>query len=116
VKVFLVDDSTPARLTLGALLEDAGHEVIEADSLASARARLATAAPFDVALLDVRLGDGLGPELIPELRARLPKVLVVLLTGNATDVATGGADAVFEKAGDPEALIARLEALRAGRS
>ena len=37
MRVLLVDDSDSVRLTLGAILEDAGHVVVEASSLAAAR-------------------------------------------------------------------------------
>jgi DNA-binding response OmpR family regulator len=110
MRILLVDDSDMIRLTLGAVLEDAGHAVTEAESLRAARACIRKA-PFDLVLLDVHLGDGLGPSLIPELRAALPAATIALLTGAADP--PSGADLVLEKGSDPNAVLAEIE--RAGR-
>jgi two-component system OmpR family response regulator len=107
MRILLVDDSETIRVTVAALLEDAGHVVTEAESLAAARGCLGGAA-FDVVLLDVHLGDGLGPTLIPELRATHPAATIALLTGDAAAV-KGAADLVLSKATAPLALLARIE-------
>jgi DNA-binding response OmpR family regulator len=106
MRVLLVDDSDSVRLTLGAILEDAGHIVIEASTLASARRCLQDAC-FDLVVLDVHLGDGLGPSLIPEVRAALPGARIAVLTG--APAAVDGADAVFVKGDDPLQLLEQME-------
>jgi DNA-binding response OmpR family regulator len=106
MRILLVDDSDAVRLTLAAILEDAGHVVIDVDSLASARAAL-IGATFDLVLLDVHLGDGLGPSLIPEVRAALPAATVALLTGEPDPVE--GADIVLVKGEDPFLLLEQME-------
>ncbi|MDX2012051.1 MAG: LytTR family transcriptional regulator DNA-binding domain-containing protein [Myxococcaceae bacterium] len=65
VRVFLVDDERLARVALRQLLDEhGGVEVIgEADSVASARAKLRELSP-DVVFLDVQLGDGSGFEVL----------------------------------------------------
>jgi DNA-binding response OmpR family regulator len=108
MRVLLVDDSDSVRLTLAAILDDAGHVVIEADSLASAR-RCLHDATFELVLLDVHLGDGLGPSLIPEIRAAMPSASIAVLTGEPGQVA--GADAVFVKGDDPSRLVREIERL-----
>jgi DNA-binding response OmpR family regulator len=107
MRILLVDDSDSVRLTLGAILEDAGHVVVEAASLTAARRHLHE--PFDLVLLDVHLGDDLGPSLIPEVRAALPAAKIGLLTGAPERMA--GADAVFVKGDDPVRLLDQIERL-----
>lgn len=105
-RVLLVDDDDANRLTLGALLEDAGWEVLEAGSLADAR-RLLRGAPFAAAILDVHLGDGLGPTLIPELKKSSPSAALAVLSGSS-DETFAGSDLSFAKADDPNVLLDRI--------
>ncbi len=114
LRVLLVDDSEAVRFTMGAIMELAGHQVITASSLAEARARLGEAA-FDIAVVDVHLDDGLGSELIPEIRRRMPGAAIALLSGAAV-LGEVGADVVLEKGGDPETLVRRVEHLACGTS
>ena len=52
------------------MLRERGHDVVAADSLATARAEVAEAeAPFDLLLSDIELPDGDGLELMRELNA-----------------------------------------------
>jgi DNA-binding NtrC family response regulator len=107
VKLLIVDDHAAARLAMCALLEDAGHEAREAGSLREARAML-DAEPFDVVVVDLRLGDGHGSELVPEVRARSPATRVAILSGDPRAAQAGAADVVLEKGMDPGELLARL--------
>jgi len=109
--ILLVDDSDVVRMTLAALLEDDGHTVIEAASLAEARAQLD--ASFDVAVIDLNLSDGLGNALFADIRTRHPTAAIVLLTG--ADTPPPGADLVVEKGADPAQLGAQIEAAIARR-
>jgi DNA-binding NtrC family response regulator len=71
-KVLIVDDEEGIRAGLSTTLARAGHRTVAAASLAEARARLARPAedePFDCALVDIRLKDGSGLDLLRELRA-----------------------------------------------
>ena len=105
--ILFIDDNETLRLTMTALLEDAGHTVVEAESLAAARGCLGGA--FDLVLLDVHLGDGHGPSFIPELRATRPTATIALLTGDAEP--PGAADLVLVKGADPMALLDQIEQL-----
>lgn len=115
--ILLVDDAEAVRITYGALLEDDGHRVIEAASLAEARLRIADAAlEIDLVLVDLHLPDGLGTDLTPQVRSRRPAAPIVLLSG--ADHAGGDVDLVISKGSDPAGLAAALEAAiaqRAGR-
>ncbi len=79
------------------------------DGLAVARA-----GSFDVAIVDVKLPDASGVDLIPELRRASPLGEVVLITGFASmDAAIGalrsGAFAFIPKAFRPEELVSTIE-------
>ncbi|APU14164.1 MULTISPECIES: response regulator transcription factor [Actinoalloteichus] len=86
--VFLVDDHDVVRLGLARLLEDQDDlEVVgEASSVAEALVRIPAARP-DVAVLDVRLGDGNGVELCRELRSTMPELNCLMLTSYSDDEA-----------------------------
>src|SRR5215471_73989 len=83
MRVLIVDDQASARRVLSAIVAklDGGADIVEADSLASARVALA-AQPLDVALIDLRLGsdsrnrDGL--VLVEEIRARTSVVPIIV--------------------------------------
>jgi DNA-binding response OmpR family regulator len=109
----LVDDSELVRLTFGAVLEDAGFCVRNAESLAGARRVLAEGGDFDLVVLDLELGDGSGLDLVPEVRAVRPTAAIVLLTGTPLDTPPPGVDGVLRKADGPEQQLAAVAAARA---
>lgn len=81
-KIWIVDDQAATRAWLGQAVRSAFPEaaVAEAGSLASARKlRLDSGWP-DLALIDLRLPDGHGVELIAELHAARPHALGVVPT------------------------------------
>jgi DNA-binding response OmpR family regulator len=109
-RVLLLDDSDFYRTTLLILLEEHGHEVVEAGSLSEARTKMHDG-PYDLALLDVHLEDGAGPSLIPELREVQPGIRIVVATGD--EPASYPADLVLAKTMPTDQLLGRLEALLA---
>jgi DNA-binding response OmpR family regulator len=113
LRVLLVEDSESVRLTMEAVLELEGHVVASASSLVEAR-QLHSTGRFDLVLLDVHLGDGLGTELIPELRQLQPQAVVAILSGHIDDA--GGADLVLDKGQDPGELVRTLERAAAARA
>jgi DNA-binding NtrC family response regulator len=82
-RLLIVDDEEAFRRLTARELERSGYSIHTAGSLADARAALARGA-FHVVLLDVRLPDGSGLDLLPEIRESLPGTDVVLLTGYGT--------------------------------
>jgi two-component system, response regulator RegA len=109
MRILFVDDHEVMRLSLCALLEDLGHQVTEAASLAEARAHLAQGAAFEVALIDYTLRDGKGTELVPDIRRRIPAAKVVLLSGTAAwELGKVDADLLLEKGMDPEEMMTRI--------
>ena len=79
-RVLLVDDDTDSLEVARDILASAGHTVVTADTLASARAQIAADLP-DVLLLDLMLPDGNGLELLDEVvDSGLRRI--VLITGH----------------------------------
>jgi DNA-binding NtrC family response regulator len=113
--ILLVDDSDTIRMTLGALLEDNGHRVIEASTLAEARARLAEPSVFDAVVIDFHLGDELGSDLFSEIRAAHPRAALVLMSGSGAIVGVDGADVIVQKGRSPDELDALIERAIADR-
>ncbi|RMX04963.1 sigma-54-dependent Fis family transcriptional regulator [Corticibacter populi] len=81
--ILVVDDEPDLRLLYELTLVREGYTVETAESLAQARASLAHR--FDVVLLDMRLPDGLGIEILQELQAagRPERCVVVTAYGSA---------------------------------
>jgi two-component system, NtrC family, response regulator AtoC len=72
----IIEDNATLVAALEALLDDEGYRTRTARSVAGARERLLASKP-DVAILDLRLTDGSGEELLPELAvAGIPTVIV----------------------------------------
>jgi DNA-binding NarL/FixJ family response regulator len=92
IRVFLVDDHEVVRRGVGSLLADEPDiEVVgEAGTAARARARIPALTP-DVVVLDVRLPDGDGVTLCREIRSRLPRTRILMLTSYSDDEALYGA-------------------------
>jgi two-component system response regulator RegA len=110
--LFLVDDDAPLRRSLQRALERRGLQVYTADSLKSGL-NLAHSMKPDYAVIDLRLEDGSGIELVKRLRELYPKVRVVILTGYgniATAVAAVKAGAVdyLAKPADADDVINAL--------
>jgi signal transduction histidine kinase len=78
-----VDDNASLVENLAEILEEAGYGVRKAGSCRSALAA-ARQGGFDVALVDLKLPDGDGTVLAPQLKEENPDGEVVLLTGFAT--------------------------------
>jgi DNA-binding NtrC family response regulator len=78
-KVLIVDDDRDLRAILGALFEDE-FQVMEADTGAALQKAFALEQP-DVVVLDVKLPDADGLDLLPQLKKRWPDTEVIVLTG-----------------------------------
>jgi DNA-binding NtrC family response regulator len=81
-RLLIVDDDEALRRMLGWELEDLGYEVSLAGDCREGLA-LASRRRFDLALLDYRLPDGSGIELMESLRTLSPGLPVVLCSGLA---------------------------------
>jgi len=116
--VLVVDDDAPLRTRLGRALESRGFEVVMAGSVAEAVAAV-RAHPPAFAVLDMRLEDGNGLQVVEVIQAERPEARVVMLTGYgniATAVAAVKAGAVdyLPKPADADDVARALLAAREG--
>jgi DNA-binding NtrC family response regulator len=112
-KILLVDDDDLIRTVVAERLRRRGYEVSAARTLSEARSALEGSYP-DAALLDIRLPDGNGTELLEELTAE-EEVPCVMITAHATiesavEALKKGAQDYLEKPFSLDRLEATLEA------
>jgi two-component system response regulator RegA len=78
--LLLLDDDAPLRTRLGRALESRGFEPILVGGVSEALEAI-RAKPPAYAVLDMRLEDGNGLQVVNEIRNRRPDAKVVMLTG-----------------------------------
>jgi two-component system response regulator RegA len=110
--LLLVDDDAPLRRSLQRAMERRGFRVFAGDSLKEGLNLAHTVSP-EYAVIDLRLEDGSGIDLVKRLRELHPKVKIVILTGYgniATAVAAIKAGAVdyLAKPADAEDVVNAL--------
>jgi two-component system, response regulator RegA len=117
--LLIVDDDGPLCTRLARAMERRGFLVTTAESVAAGIAAV-DAAPPAFAVVDLRLGDGSGLDVVSAIRAKRPGARTVMLTGYgniATAVAAVKAGAIdyLPKPADADAveraLLARSDAL-----
>lgn len=112
-KLLTVDDAPEIREIVSEILEIQGFEVTEAGSAAELKTRL-EGEQQDVVLLDLKLPDGDGLDLLPLIKQKWPDTEVIVLTGNASiDAAVAatkhGAYQFIQKPFDPKTLVLQVE-------
>jgi two-component system nitrogen regulation response regulator NtrX len=80
-RILILDDEENIGRSLRLILEHEGYRVSTASSLAAFRAQNGRA---DAYLLDVRLPDGNGIDILKEVRAAIPEAAVIMISGHAT--------------------------------
>ncbi len=111
IRLLLVDDDQHLLQSMGEWLDSQGFDIQMAINIAEAKNRLANAS-FDVALIDVRLGNEDGFELLEYCKNSVPQLVVLLMTGYATAdtsieaVQQGAADLLTKPLIDDELLMA----------
>jgi two-component system, OmpR family, response regulator QseB len=118
--ILVVEDDAGIRRVVDRGLRLAGHELVFAEDLASARARWRDDG-FDLVLLDVMLPDGDGIELLAERRAAGDATPVVLLSAREEAelrerASAAGATAYLPKPFAYGELLACVEALAGGQA
>lgn len=108
-RIVLVDDDPTLRGLLRATLPEDEYDVLEAGDAASALATLEREA-VDLVVLDWRLPDGTGGQVLEQVKARWPELPVIVLTAEAYAEA-GAADAFLTKPFSPLHLLDEVERL-----
>ena len=83
INVLLVDDDVTVAMTLGAVLELEDYQVGIGHSISEMRALLETKR-FDIAIVDLRIGNEDGMQAITVLQDHQPQCMSIVLTGYPT--------------------------------
>ena len=78
--LLLVDDDEPFLRRLARAMEKRGFSVEMAGSIAAGKA-IATVRPPQYAVVDLRLEDGNGLEVVEVIRSKRPESRIIILTG-----------------------------------
>lgn len=111
--ILIVDDEEMARNFVAEHLRDAGHEVIEAGTLAQGHQSIEAGAA-DIVLLDVVLPDGSGLSLLDRIALENPSPPVILITAfgevdTAVQAMKKGAQDFLQKPLDLDQLVQAIE-------
>jgi len=112
-KILIIDDDENIRKALTAVLEDEGYAVVTVDTARKGIEKTQTEF-FHLALIDVRLPDMEGVDLLPKLRQTTPKIRKIIITGyptlqNAAAAVNKGADAYVMKPFDVEKMLQTIK-------
>lgn len=112
--VLVVDDDVLVLINTAALLEDLGHEVIEADCAASALDAFRAREDIDLLITDQAMPDMTGVDLIAAIDAIRPGTPTIIASGYGEDVDAHGRDVVrlgkpFNQARLTEAIVEAME-------
>ena len=107
--VLVVDDEYSLRISLGMILEKAGYQVHSVGNLSEAR-KLLSGEHFDLIFLDMKLPDGMGGDLLPEIAQINPTPRVIIFSATPSNTLTFnpvdmGVTVYLEKPCDPEDII-----------
>ena len=110
--LLIVDDDTPLRTRLARAMETRGFDVAAAESAAEG-VEIVMDSPPAYAVIDLRLDDGNGFEVVQAIQQARPDCRIVMLTGYgniATAVAAVKAGALdyLPKPADPDQITAAL--------
>jgi DNA-binding NtrC family response regulator len=112
-KIIIIDDDMLTRVSTADLIKSWGYEVETAASFNEGLKLVNEAVP-DVAIIDLRLPDGDGMELLSLIREGHPEVDAIILTGHASidsaiEAIKKGAENYLEKPSDPNRLFVTLK-------
>ncbi len=112
-RILVIDDESDIRALLRIILTKAGYQVLETEDGAGLEKAFAGPQP-DLALLDLKLPDSDGLDLLPRIKKTWPDTEVVMLTGHGSlDTAVQaiklGAYDFQQKPFDPKTLLDSLE-------
>ena len=112
-RILIVDDDENIRKVLTTILEDEGYIV---ESVGTAKNAIAKTGKkfYNLALIDVRLPDMEGIELLTRMKDTTPKMRKIIITGyptlqNAVEAVNKGADAYIIKPFDMKKTLRTIE-------
>lgn len=113
IRILVIDDDENIRSVVTAILEDEGYTVETADTAKKGIER-SEKSFYNLSLIDVRLPDMEGIELLGKLRDTKPKMRKIIVTGyptmqNAVAAVNKGADAYVMKPFDVEKLLQTIK-------
>jgi len=108
-RILIVDDDENIRKVLTTILEDEGYDVETADTAKTAIEKTERKT-YNIALIDIRLPDMEGIELLTKMRATTPRLRKIIITGyptmqNAVEAVNKGADAYVLKPFNVEKVL-----------
>jgi DNA-binding NtrC family response regulator len=99
--ILVVDDDTELRKVLSSILSEEGYSVETVENGKQA-IRVSEKTRFDLALIDIKLTDMEGTELLHRLKVKQPHIVMIIMTGfptieNAMEAVNEGADGYILK-------------------
>jgi len=108
-RILVIDDEESIRKSLAAVLEEKGYLVDTAENGKEAIEKSKTRL-YNLALIDIRLPDMDGVQLLTAIKETIPKTVKIIITGypsleNAIEAVNKGADAYIIKPFDMNKLL-----------
>jgi DNA-binding response OmpR family regulator len=112
-RILIVEDDENIRKTMKNILQQKGYETDTAKSGKEAEQKARTNF-YNLALLDIKLPDMEGTQLLAKLHENTPKMVKIMVTGypsleNAMEALNQGADAYVTKPVKPAKLLALIK-------
>jgi DNA-binding NtrC family response regulator len=112
-RILIIDDDENIRKVLTAILEEEGYAIESVDTGKKAIERTKRKA-YNLALIDIRLPDMEGIELLTKMKDTTPKMRKIIITGyptvhNAVEAVNRGADGYIMKPFDVEKVLKTIE-------
>ena len=113
LRVLIVEDDENIRETMKNILQQRGYETDTAETGREAEQKTKTRF-YNLALLDIKLPDMDGTQLLAKLHENTPKMVKIMVTGypsleNAMEALNQGADAYVTKPVKPAKLLALIK-------
>jgi len=112
-RILIVDDDENIRKVLATILEEEGYDVETVDTARKAIEKTKKRF-YNVALIDIRLPDMEGIELLTKMKDTVPRIRKIIITGfptlqNAVEAVNRGADAYVMKPFDVEKVLQTIK-------
>ena len=112
-RILIIDDDENIRKALAAILEEEGYKVDTAETAKQAIEKTEKNV-YNLALIDIRLPDMEGTELLTKMKDTVPKMRKIIVTGyptlhNAIEAVNRGADAYILKPFDVGKVLTTIK-------